>query len=72
MKAGQGDTDAGLCERCRLSARITNDRGTVFYLCRQSEIDKRFARYPRLPVSECNAFTPLSPDPQEDTRNTLS
>lgn len=46
----------GLCVRCRHVRSTRNDRGSVFYLCRLSERDARFPRYPRLPVRACDGF----------------
>ncbi len=48
--------DAGLCFSCRHARVIQSSRGSTFYLCRKSETDQRFARYPRLPVTRCEGF----------------
>ncbi len=50
--------EAGLCERCRHQRLVPNTRGSVFSLCERSRTDKRFPRYPRLPVLECAGFEP--------------
>ena len=47
---------AGLCARCRHVRPIGNKRGSTFYLCRRSFSEKRFAKYPALPVEECCGF----------------
>jgi hypothetical protein len=52
---------AGLCERCRFMRRVESDRGSVFYLCQLSATDKRFPKYPRLPVLQCGGFAELEP-----------
>ena len=49
---------AGLCETCVHARRIESARGSVFWLCRKSEEDARFPKYPRLPVLRCSGFTP--------------
>ncbi len=44
---------AGLCASCR-HARVThNHRGHDFWRCGRSDVDPRFARYPRMPVRRC-------------------
>ena len=46
----------GLCAACR-HVRITgNVRGSRFYLCQLAETDRRFPKYPRLPVVKCSGF----------------
>ena len=46
---------AGLCETCR-HARVVTSRLTRFTLCERSFTDRRYPRYPRLPVRECDGF----------------
>ncbi|HXH50782.1 MAG TPA: hypothetical protein VNM47_15675 [Terriglobia bacterium] len=36
--------------------QIQNTRESTFYLCRRSEKDPAYARYPRLPVIKCPGF----------------
>ena len=48
----------GLCPGCANVQVITNDRGSIFYLCRQSLVDPRYPRYPPQPVVACPAFIP--------------
>ena len=48
----------GLCETCRHSTAIQNDRGSRFYMCERSRTDPRFPRYPRLPIVACVGYTP--------------
>jgi len=47
---------AGLCGRCRHRRTVTSAKGSSFVLCRRSEHETRFPRYPRLPVLECPGF----------------
>jgi hypothetical protein len=44
---------------------IENRRGSEFYLCRLSEADARFEKYPRLPVMHCAGYEvdPSQSDP---------
>jgi hypothetical protein len=48
----------GLCRRCTHSRRIESGSATYF-LCQKSRSDPNLAKYPRLPVIECHAFSPL-------------
>jgi hypothetical protein len=50
------DLDAGLCAHCVHVKIIVSARGTRFYLCRKSEHDPSFPRYPRIPVLECRGY----------------
>jgi hypothetical protein len=52
------ETAIGLCATCQNAQRINNRRGSVFYLCKLSEKDARFPKYPRLPVTACDGFEP--------------
>ncbi len=47
---------AGLCARCRLARVTRNAHGSAFILCRLSETDVAFAKYPKLPVLRCDGF----------------
>jgi hypothetical protein len=46
----------GLCGECENVRIIENRRGSRFYLCRLSDVDPRFPKYPRLPVLRCAGF----------------
>lgn len=46
----------GLCGVCRHRHTITSRRGSTFLLCRKSEDDPRFPKYPPLPVLACAGF----------------
>jgi len=58
---------AGLCGVCSWVRPIESRRGSPFLLCRRSETDSDFARYPKLPVMKCGGFevasSPESPTP---------
>jgi len=49
----------GLCADCAHSAKITSDRGSVFYRCELSLTDSRFVKYPRLPVLSCPGYAQI-------------
>jgi hypothetical protein len=48
---------AGLCAECAEARRVESARGATFWLCRRSDRDPAFPRYPRLPVLRCAGFT---------------
>ena len=48
----------GLCTDCQFMRRIRSARGSIFYLCRRSEKEPEFPKYPRLPVIQCKGYTP--------------
>ncbi len=50
----------GLCATCRHVRVVGNQHGSTFYLCRLSETDPRFPKYPRLPVLRCSGFEAIS------------
>jgi hypothetical protein len=54
--------NAGLCDTCRHQRIVRNTRGSVFSMCERSKIDRRFPKYPRLPVERCAGYEqrPLS------------
>ena len=45
---------AGLCADCTNMRRVESHRGSIFIFCELSIEDKRFAKYPRLPVLACD------------------
>jgi hypothetical protein len=65
-------SDPGLCRDCRHSRRIESDRGSIFWQCQLSFSDKRFPKYPRLPVRQCDGYErgsnsgDTSADPQKN------
>ena len=56
-------TPVGLCATCRHARKIQSDRGSVFFLCKLSETDPTFPKYPRLPVLSCPGYHPVSEAP---------
>jgi hypothetical protein len=48
----------GLCANCRHMRQIESDRGSIFYLCQLSATNPKFAKYPRLPVRQCDGYEP--------------
>ncbi len=63
----QAEVPAGLCATCLHQRIITSDRGSRFVMCGLSATDRRFPRYPALPVVACDGYTPGEhggPEPQ--------
>ncbi|MGH9406533.1 MAG: hypothetical protein ACRD3D_11950 [Terriglobia bacterium] len=52
--------DPGLCGRCIHARVVTSDRGSVFYRCQRSDVDRDFPAYPSLPVTGCPGFDPAA------------
>ena len=48
----------GLCADCQHARRIESAKGSRFLLCRLSESDPGFPKYPRLPVLSCAGYKP--------------
>jgi hypothetical protein len=58
---------AGLCDRCAHVQIVTSARGSRFYLCRMSQVDSRFPKYPAIPVIACAGFTPAGANRSADS-----
>jgi hypothetical protein len=52
----------GLCASCRHHRVIANDRGSRFVHCALATVDRRFPRYPRLPVRHCDGYDRAAAD----------
>ncbi|HUO86339.1 MAG TPA: hypothetical protein VM617_03030 [Thermoanaerobaculia bacterium] len=50
----------GLCAEC-VHRRLLAARRSTFLFCGLSEVDRRFPRYPPLPVRSCAGFRPRNP-----------
>lgn len=53
-------TAPGLCAACAHARPIENRRGSIFWLCGLAATDRRFPRYPMLPVLRCAGFRPAA------------
>ena len=51
--------DTGLCESCRYAKLNETRRGTAYVRCTRAAWDRRFPRYPKLPVADCAGFERL-------------
>ncbi len=50
-------TDIGLCIECVHSRVVPHPRGGVgYWRCAKADDDPRYAKFPRLPVRECDGF----------------
>jgi len=47
----------GLCRTCRHAVVVSGARGSRFHRCLLAEEDRRYKKYPRLPVVECAGHT---------------
>jgi len=56
-------TDVGLCAACLYGRPVRSARGSTFWLCRRSETDPSYPRYPSLPVIVCAGFE-VAPRPR--------
>lgn len=56
---------AGLCAACRHRRTVGNRKGSVFILCTRSKTDRRYPKYPPLPVLECPGWEGGDEDPRE-------
>jgi len=52
----QAPIDPGLCANCRHARDVRSDKGSRFVFCERSRTDPAFARYPRLPITNCRGF----------------
>jgi hypothetical protein len=68
MSPPAADRPIGLCAHCRHVEHITSARGATFYLCRLSLTDRRFPKYPALPVRACEGYEPNPPEGNEDRK----
>ncbi|MDT4918745.1 MAG: hypothetical protein QOH89_3445 [Pseudonocardiales bacterium] len=57
--------ERGLCGQCSHAIVRPTRRGTVYLRCALAASDSRFAKYPRLPVTECAGFRPAAREPAD-------
>lgn len=55
----------GLCDSCVHHRTIENRRGSRFHMCQRALTDRRFAKYPPLPVLRCPGYEPAEVDDAE-------
>ena len=54
-------TRVGLCSLCVHARAIRSARDSEFWLCKRSQTDPRFPKYPALPRRACEGFEQLEP-----------
>lgn len=47
---------ATLCESCARCKVVVSGTGSRFFLCKLSQTDRRFAKYPPQPVVRCSGY----------------
>ena len=58
----------GLCGRCAHAEWIRNDRGSEFLRCGRSGSDRRYAKFPLLPVLICAGYEDGGPEQDAKVR----
>lgn len=64
--------EPGLCGRCAHARIVTSRRGSRFWLCGLSRVDRRFPRYPALPVLRCVGHVAGAPATAEENQDIQS
>jgi hypothetical protein len=54
-----------LCKSCEHVREIVSGTGSRFLLCRLSQTDERFAKYPPQPVIRCEGYRSLQENANE-------
>ena len=67
-RTGPAQPAPGLCSTCRHRRLVGNREGSFFSLCRLSATDRRYPRYPGLPVLACHGYEAPGEDPWEKLR----
>lgn len=49
---------SSLCDTCRYMREVVSGKGSRFRLCRLSQTDRRYAKYPPQPVVQCDGYEP--------------
>lgn len=50
------DPSFGLCGSCRYRREVIGRLGATYLLCRRSESDSNYPKYPRLPLLRCAGY----------------
>ena len=58
---GVTQSSIGLCTACSWARRVENGRGSTFLRCGRYDVDRRFPKYPPLPMTSCIGFDPPPP-----------
>lgn len=60
------DHPEGLCDRCAHHRIIRSGRGSAFLMCGRAKDDRRYMKYPPLPVFRCEGFDAEQREPPSD------
>ena len=61
MPAADRGSRVGLCLDCRHARLVRSRAGHGYYRCARSDDDRRYPRYPRLPVTSCDGYEAVEP-----------
>jgi hypothetical protein len=61
MSNDKKSSSLGLCATCTHARPIESPKGSQFLLCKLSQSDPAFPKYPRLPVLTCSGYALKSP-----------
>ena len=56
-----------LCASCRNVREVMSGTGSKFMLCRLSQTDKRFPKYPPQPVIRCDGYEETDKRPTQES-----
>ena len=57
-----------LCETCASMREVPTPKGSRFFLCRLSQSDPAFPKYPPQPVVRCDGYQPRNTNEQDTKR----
>jgi len=58
-----------ICESCAHRKEVVSGKGSRFLMCKLSQTDRRFSKYPPQPVVDCTGFetrVPTENAPEQD------
>jgi hypothetical protein len=58
---------SSLCEACALMREVVTPKGSRFLLCRLSQTDPAYPKYPPQPVVRCEGYQPREKNEQDMT-----
>ena len=57
-----------LCETCARVREVVTPKGSRFLLCRLSQTDPAYPKYPPQPVVRCDGYRPRQPNEEDTTQ----
>ena len=58
---------ASLCRTCRHCRDVVSARGSRFFLCRLSQHDSRYPKYPPQPVVRCHGYCKIDNESDQNS-----